>query len=45
MFTGVIDGITGLIANAGLTAPTEVAEETAPVPPRGLIEWNSRDTI
>ena len=45
MFTGVIDGITGLIANAGPTVAPMAAEETASVLPWGLIEWNERDTI
>lgn len=41
MFISVIDGITGPIAYAGLAA----TEETAPVPPGGLIEWDGWNTI
>ncbi|RWR75628.1 serine/threonine-protein phosphatase 6 regulatory ankyrin repeat subunit B-like protein [Cinnamomum micranthum f. kanehirae] len=33
------------VAPAGIAAPPAPAEETAPVPPGGLIEWNRRDTI
>ena len=43
MFTSVIDGTTGPNANAGHAAAQAPAEETAPVPPGGLIEWNRRD--
>ncbi|KAJ8633965.1 hypothetical protein MRB53_027301 [Persea americana] len=36
---------TGPIVNAGPAATPAAAEETALVPPGGLIEWNGRDTI
>ena len=45
VFISVIDGITGLIAHAGLAAATAAAEETIVVPPGGLIEWNGRDNL
>ena len=45
MFISVIDGITGPIAHAGPAAAPTVAEETAPVPPGGLIEWDGQNTI
>ena len=45
MFTSVIDGITYPIANVDPAVASAAAEETAPVPLRGLIEWNRRDTI
>ena len=44
MFISVIDGITGLIAHAGPTAPA-AAEKTVAVPPGGLIEWNGWDNL
>ena len=45
MFISVIDGITGSIARAGPTAAPATAEETVAVPPGGLIEWDSQNTI
>ncbi|RWR80374.1 putative F-box protein [Cinnamomum micranthum f. kanehirae] len=36
---------TNPITPAGPAAPPAAVDETAPVPPRGLIEWNRRDTI
>ena len=37
--------VIGPIANAGPAATPAAAEETALVPPGGLIEWNGWDTI
>ena len=45
MFTGVIDSITGPIANVDPTTTPAATEETALVPLGGPIEWNGRDTI
>ena len=45
MFTGVIDGITSPIANTGPASTPAAAEETALVPPGGLMEWNGRDNL
>ena len=45
VFTHVIDDITRPVANAGPAKAAALAEETAPVPPKGLMEWNGRDII
>ena len=45
MFISVIDGITGPIAHVGPAAAPATAEETAPIPPGELIEWNGRDNL
>ena len=45
VFISVIDGITGPIAHADPAAALAAEEETAPVPPGGLIEWDSQNTI
>ena len=45
MFISVIDGITSQIAHASPIVAMDATEETAPVPPGGLNEWNGHDTI
>ena len=45
MFISIIDDITGPIATAGPAATPARAEETAKVPPGGMIEWDGRGTI
>ena len=45
LFTGVINGITSSIANAGPAATPAAAEKTITVSPGGLMEWNEQDDL